>query len=261
MNTLRALIWIEGKKALRSRVPLFTLLGFLFMPLGISFLMIIYKDPEAARASGLLAAKANLVAASADWPTFLSMLTQGVALAGFILFTMVVSWVFGREFADGTVKDLLALPVSRATVLLAKFSVAAVWCLGLVLAVFVVSLVTGALIGLEGGSAQTLVNGGLMLAGTALLALAVAVPAALFASIGRGYLLPIGVAALLLIVANVLAVAGWGSYVPWAIPSIYAGSGGPLSRLEPASIPIVLLTGVFGIVATVVWWQTADQNR
>ncbi len=98
--------------------------------------------------------------------------------------------------------------------LLAKFSVTAVWCLGLVLAVFVVSLVTGALVGLEGDSAQTLVNGGLTLAGTTLLVLLIAFPAALFASIGRGYLLPIGVAALLLIVTNVLAVAGWGSYVP-----------------------------------------------
>ena len=261
MTTLRALIWVEWRKALRSRLPLFTLLGFLFMPVGISFLMLIYKNPEAARLSGLLAAKANLMGGIADWPTFLSMLKQGVALGGYFLFTLVVSWVFGREFVDGTLKDLIAVPVSRAAVLMAKFVVAAVWTLGMVVAAFIVSVVLGALIDLPQGSVETLADGGLTLAVTALLTLAAAVPAALFASIGRGYLLPIGVAVLTLVVANVLAVAGWGEYLPWAIPSLYAGASPLIASLKPVSFVIVLLTGIAGIVGTVVWWQTADQNR
>ncbi|MCA9909171.1 MAG: bacitracin ABC transporter permease, partial [Anaerolineae bacterium] len=70
-------------------------------------------------------------------------------------------------------------------------------------------------------------------------------------------LLPIGVALLMLMFANVLALAGWGDYFPWSVPAIYAEAGGA----EPASFVIVFLTGMFGIVATYFWWQHVDQSR
>ena len=47
-------------------------------------------------------------------------------------------------------------------------------------------------------------------------------PFALLASVGRGYLLPIGVAILAIIMANVVAALGWGGYFPWAVPGLYA---------------------------------------
>jgi ABC-2 type transport system permease protein len=214
MNTLLEMLRVEWLKSVRSRVPLFILAAFLFIPLGITFIMLIYKDPEAARAAGLLSVKANLLAGTADWPTFLSMLRQGTALGGYILFSFVVSWVFGREFADGTLKDMLAVPVSRVVVLLAKFGVAAAWVMTMVLIGFVISVTLGALMDLPLGSVELLVSGGLTMLVTALLVLAVAFPAALFASIGRGYLLPIGIAVLTLMLANVLAVAGWVGICP-----------------------------------------------
>jgi len=261
MTTLRALVWVEWQKAVRSRMTWFTLLGFLFMPMGITLLMLIYKNPDVFRLSGLLAVKANLLGGTANWPTFLNLLKQATALGGFMLFTLVISWVFGREFVDGTLKDLLAVPVSRATVLLAKFIVTAAWAMGLMLAVFVVTIVLGVLIDLPEGSVEALVHGGLTLGVTAVLVLATAIPAALFASIGRGYLLPIGIAVLALLMANLLVIAGLGEYLPWAIPSLYAGASPLVAELKPASFVIVFLTGLAGIVGTYVWWQTADQNR
>ncbi len=41
MNNLSDMIWIELRKAIRSRMPLWTALGSLFMPLGIAFLIFV----------------------------------------------------------------------------------------------------------------------------------------------------------------------------------------------------------------------------
>jgi ABC-2 type transport system permease protein len=83
-------------------------------------------------------------------------------------------------------------------------------------------------------------------------------PLAFFASAGRGYLLPIGVAIMLVVFANLLTVLGWAPYFPWAVPGLYAQAKG---YLAPASCPLALLTGLAGMLATYVWWNYADQSR
>jgi len=55
-------------------------------------------------------------------------------------------------------------------------------------------------------------------------------PFALVASIGRGYLLPLGVAVLTLIMANLVAVVGYGEYFPWTVPGLYAMGKAPCRR-------------------------------
>ena len=69
MNNLAAMVWIELRKITRSRIPVFTALAFLIMPLAGAFMMIILKDPDFARKAGLISAKAQLMAGTADWPT------------------------------------------------------------------------------------------------------------------------------------------------------------------------------------------------
>jgi len=71
-------------------------------------------------------------------------------------------------------------------------------------------------------------------------------------------LLPIGMAVLTLMMANFVAIAGWGEYFPWAVPGLYAQGK---SSLPPVSYWIVLLTNLAGLVATYLWWKYADQNR
>ena len=128
MKTIGDMIWIEACKAMRSRMPLWTALGSLFMPLGIAFLILVSKNAEISKKLGLISAKANLVAyAATDWPSYLGLFGQIISAGGFFLFVLAISWVFGREFADGTLKDMLAVPVPRASILLAKFVVAAIW--------------------------------------------------------------------------------------------------------------------------------------
>jgi ABC-2 type transport system permease protein len=259
MNNLSDMVWIELRKAIRSRMPLWTALGSLFMPLGIAFLIFVARNPQISQALGLISAKANLVAYSAtDWQAYFNLFGLIIAAGGFFLFVLIISWTFGREFSDSTVKDMLAVPVPRASILLAKFIVVAVWSAVVALVILVTGLLTGAVINLPGGSLGVILQGSALVLTTACLEILVVTPFAFFASIGRGYLLPISVAVLTLIMTNVAALAGWAEYVPWGVPGLYAQAKSPLA---PVSFWIVFLTGLAGMIATYLWWKYADQNR
>lgn len=255
---LTSMIWIERRKAIRSGLPLWTTLGSLFMPLGIAFLIFVARNPEITQKLGLIGAKANLLAySSTDWPAYLIFFGQMIAAGGFFLFILATSWVFGREFADGTVKDLLAVPVRRGSILLAKFIVTAAWDAALALVIVIAGLVTGAAIQLPGGSFETMLNGVGLLLGTTGLTIVAVMPFAFFASVGRGYLLPVGLAVLAIMSANLAIVLGWGEYFPWAVAGLFMMEKNSLS---PISYWIVYFTGLAGMAATYLWWKHADQS-
>src|SRR5689334_11688137 len=172
MTLFLAALWTEALKARRSKVPWLTALGFSLAPLVDGLFMIILKDPERARTMGLISAKAQLAAGVADWPTLLGMLAQATAVGGALLFTLVTTWVFGREFSDHTAKELLALPTSRAAIVGAKFVVISTWAAGLTVLVFVLGLGVGAAVGLPGWSMALLCRAAGNIVVTAVLTLA-----------------------------------------------------------------------------------------
>jgi ABC-2 type transport system permease protein len=259
MTDLSSMMWIELRKALRSRMPLWTALGAMFMPLGIAFLIFISKNPAVFQKLGVLSAKANLVAyAAIDWPAYLTFSGQVIAAGEFFLLVLSLSWIFGREFVDGTLKDMLAVPVPRASILLAKCILLVGWSVLLTVVIFIASLAMGLLLGLSGGTSDVIWQGVQLVAITGCLVIGVTMPFALFASVSRGYLLPIGMAILAVMMANLVVVLGWGEIFPWAVPMLYAQGE---SALTPLSYWIVLLTGLAGMISTYLWWMVADQNR
>jgi ABC-2 type transport system permease protein len=257
MNTLADMLWIETRKVTRSRMPLYTALAFLVLPAACAFLIFLYKNPELSRQLGILSAKANLVAGVADWPAYLELVVQAIAAGGFFLFCIVASWIFGREFVDGTLKDLLAVPVPRRNILLAKFIVLIAWCAALTVEVYLGSLAAGALVGLPAGTPAAFQQGLRLLLVTVSLAIVDVLPFAFLASVGRGYLLPLGMAVLAAVFANLVVITGWGEFFPWAVPGLIS-QGIPVGS---ASYVLVLLTGLGGMLATYLWWMYADQNR
>ncbi|MBE0643708.1 MAG: ABC transporter permease [Bacteroidetes bacterium] len=262
MNNLLHACGVELLKARRSKVPLFTALGFSLAPLAGGFFMIVLKDPVMARDMGLISTKAQIFGGTADWPAYFGMLAQAAAVGGMVLFSFVASWVFGREFSDRTIKDLLALPTPRRSIVLAKFVVVALWALFLTLIVIILGLGIGALVGLPGAGSGVFLQGILRITACAGLTLITVTPVAFFAGVGRGYLAPTGMAILLLVCAQLVGATGWGEYFPWSIAALYSGAAGPASaQLSLVSLAIVLITGILGLVATIRWWERADQTR
>ena len=262
MNNFFAALFAETLKLRRSKVPLFTALGFSMAPLAGGLFMIILKDPEAARSMGLISTKAQLTMGTADWPAFFGLLTQAVAAGGMVLFAIITIWVFGREFSDRTVKELLALPTSRETIVTVKFIVIFVWSLAIKLLIFGIGLVVGTLVVIPGWSMELLRTAFINIVGAAVLTIPLISFVALLASAGRGYLPPFGWTIFTLVLANIAAVMGWGDWFPWAVPGLFSGAAGPHENLLGwHSYVIVIVTSIIGLAATFYWWRNADQTR
>jgi ABC-2 type transport system permease protein len=258
---LRGAVGTEFLKARRSRVPWGVAVGFSIAPLVMGLFMLILKDPEGARALGLLGAKAALTAGTADWPTYWSLLGQAITVGGAILFAFLAAWVFGREFADRTIRGLLAIPTPRRSIVLAKAIVVAGVGLAVTIWVLILALAIGAAISLPDWSTPEAVDATGAIALGAILTIVLQGATAFFASVGRGYIAPLAWAVATIVASQILAVLGWGAWFPWAVPAVIAGAGGAeVEPVGPGGITVVLLTALLGLVATVVWWERADQT-
>jgi ABC-2 type transport system permease protein len=260
MSNLGQAVWVELLKARRSKVPLFTALALAMVPFAGGFFMVVMKDPALARRLGMVSAKAQIVVGAADWPTYFMLLAQAVAIGGIIVFSFVASWVFGREYADNTLKDLLALPTSRISIVLAKFAVCGLWAILLAILIYLLGLLVGALVGLPSPTTAAMVHGSLIFAGAAVLTILLMPPVAFFAGVGRGYLAPMGAAIFFVVAAQIVAAAGWGEFFPWAVPALYANIAGPGIEMGWISYALVVAAAVLGAAATLWWWAAADHS-
>ncbi len=260
MNYFAAAFWAELLKARHSKITLLTGLGFSLLPVVGGLFMIILKNPEQAKSLGLIGAKAQLAAGVADWPTLFSMLRQGGAIGGGVIFAMITAWVFGREFSDHTVKELLALPTPREAIVGAKFLLLILWILLLTLWIVGLELVIGWLVEIPGWSVALAQNTFAALLVIAILNFMLMPFVALIASLGRGYLPPLGWTFLTVALAQISVVLGWGEWFPWAVPALYSGMAGPDAGL-PGIGSFVVIAAAFlsGTTATFIWWRQADQ--
>jgi ABC-2 type transport system permease protein len=262
MKGFSSSLWAETLKMIRSKVPLLTAIGFCFAPLAGGLFMIILKDPAAAKSFGLITAKAQLLTGTADWTSYFGFLAQAVAAGGMILFSILTIWIFGREFSDRTVKEWLSLPTPRESIVAAKFLVIAAWSLVVSLIVFAVGLVVGGLVVIPGWSMELLRTWFVNILGTAALTIPLMSFVALLTSMGRGYLPPFGWTIFTLFLANIAVILGWGDWLPWSIPGLFGGAGGPREELLGwHSYFILTLASLTGLAGTFHWWRNADQTR
>jgi len=262
MKGLFTAFWAESLKSRRSKMLLATIIAFSFIAVMLGLLMFVSKHPEIAGRSATLSAKASAIG-RADWPSYFGLLSQCILALGPIGFGIVTSWVFGREYSDRVVKDLLALPVSRFTIVLSKFIIIIIWNVLLSLTLFVFGLLTGLAVNISGWSGEIAYHAFIIFAGSSILTIPLCTPVAFIASCGRGYLLPIGFVILILIMTQLvgMGIPGIMPYFPWAIPALYSGlAGTAVPQPEAISYFILGLTSVLGLFGTAAWWRFADQT-
>jgi ABC-2 type transport system permease protein len=249
--TFPSLLSTELLKLRRTRIPWVLALVYCLAPLMMGLMMAVLKDPELGRRLGLVAAKAQLTIGAADWPTYLQ-LTGFLFAGGIVVIGVVQAFLFGREYAEGTAKNLLSLPVGRAAIVAAKLVVSAAWFLGMAVLLCAEALVLGLLLDLPGYEPGLLAAG---LRRAALLSAQVlllgSVPAWI-AVAARGYLAPLGFSILLLLVGDLFAHTGWGPWIPWSILLLSAGAGGPQAPV-PGAASLLVLLGVFAAGFAAAW--------
>lgn len=262
MMNFSSALWVELLKLRRSKVPLFTAIGYSIAPLVGGLFMIILKDPAKAQSMGLISAKAQLTAGTAEWATLFNMLAQATAVGGAIVFSIFTIWLFGREFADRTAKELLALPTPREAIIAAKLVVMAIWTLFLTVWCYVLGLIVGQLVNIPGWSLELFKSATVDILGTGMLVIILLPFVALVASAGKGYLPPFGWLVLTVVMAQIATITGWGDWFPWSVPALFSGVVGPRSEfLGVHSYIIIVLASMAGIAATFYWWRNADQTR
>ncbi len=260
MSFLRVLS-TEFLKLKRTRIPWVLTLVYCLAPLMMSLMMIVLKNPELGRRLGLVAAKAQLTVGAADWPTYLQ-LTGFLFAGGNIVMGIVQAFVFGREYAEGTAKNLLTLPIGRAAIVAAKLVVSAVWFLGMAALLYAEALVLGLLIDLPGFHLALLAAGLQRSLRLAVQVLLLSTVPAWIAVAGRGYLAPLGFSILLLLIGNLFAHTGWGPWIPWSILFLSAGAGGA-DAPAPGIGSFLVLVGVFaaGFAATWLHLERVDNTQ
>lgn len=252
----------EFLKNKHARIRWVTLVAFAIAPVFAGVFMFLMKGDGQEAISGLLKTKAEVMGIHADWPSLLIVLSQAVGVGGVLIFGFVTSWLFGREYSDGTAKDLLALPISRTKILNAKFVYYLFWCFGLAVSNLTIGLVIGFALQLEGWSITIFMESMGIYFTTTFLIILLNTPIAFFALWGKGYLAPLGVVALLLVLAQILGAMGMGTYFPWSVPGIYSGMAGTefKMQLNDMSFIILILTSLTGYVCTQLWWRYSDQK-
>jgi len=252
----------EFLKLRRSKVTWGTLGAFSLAPLGIALMMWIVREPGRAAQLGLLGTKANLAGLEATWPVFFYMLTLVVGMGGMLLLSFIIAYVFGREYADATAKNMLALPVGRHWFALAKRGVAAAWWAVLGVTVLAESFAIGLVMSLPGFSATLAVSAvrdSLLAAGIAYL---LAPVVAWIAMVGRGYMPPLGFALGMMALGQVFSKTGWAGWFPWSIVPLLIGAvGKPVTTLAPGSLVVVAFMFLAGIAATIAQLRYADNAQ
>jgi ABC-2 type transport system permease protein len=171
-------------------------------------------------------------------------------------FAFTTCWVFGREYTDKTINDLLVKPVSKLSIALSKFIAILLWNSLLTILMFAVVVLIGAYVGLIGGTAALILHYFLKFMATALLTMFVSTVSAFVANVFKGYLAPIGLIFIIVLIINIVDNLGLNAYISWTIPGLLLSDG----VLSPISILILAITGTAGFTGTVAWWRFAEQR-
>lgn len=251
---LVAALAVEARKALASRV-MWTATALLVVGIAtLTATLVLAAEAGNEQVLSQLGPLAELE----GWARLIGAATQISSAAVLLGFGVVLSWMLGREFADGTVSGLFALPVGRGTVAAAKLLVFWLWSVlvgvALVVAVALLGYAVGS--GPLDGSAAAGLGGSAAAALARLLVLVIlsgllAVPAGWVATLGRGLLPGIATAIVLVIIAQVAVIAGSGAWFPVAAPALWAIEPAAVSIGQLALVPSVPL--VFGALTVRAW--------
>jgi ABC-2 type transport system permease protein len=245
-----------------STILLVTFIAFGLAPIMGGVFIQIVQNPEALAKAGGIATKAKAMNFEGSWTSYLSLLSQAVGVGGVLVFGFVASWIFGREYSEGTAKDLLSLPTSRTKILNAKFIVYVVWCFALVISNLLIGLIIGTILQLPMPETNLILPILTDYVVTTFMTILIGAPIAFFAIWGKGYLAPLGFVVLTLVFAQIIAATGYGSYFPWSIPGLYSGVGGEYKKLlDHYSYSMIVLTSITGYLATIFYWRIADQTK
>ena len=181
------------------------------------------------------------------------------ALFAVLLFAIMISYLFGREYNEHTLKTMLTIPVSRGNFLLSKYVMFLVWILILTVVTSLSTLVFGFIAGLEGFSLKLFIDSFIQLLFANVLLFLTFSPF-VFLSLVITNMVPAMVGGAGLTLVNMLIYGQtWAPYVPWVCPYlIAAGEIAGYNASISLSYGIILATFAIGLIISYIYFTRTD---
>src|SRR5690625_6944103 len=158
MRYLMIALQVEVKKTFRSYMLKIMFVIFTLAALLAAFFIYILMDPDMARNTGMLGTYIDLYG-EANWELYVTFFKEIISIGGIIAFGFVLSWLFGREYSDGTMTDLLALPYARVYIVLAKYFMSVIVSILLTIYLLILGFLLGSILHIPDFSLPLLMNG------------------------------------------------------------------------------------------------------
>jgi ABC-2 type transport system permease protein/bacitracin transport system permease protein len=181
------------------------------------------------------------------------------AMFAVLIFAIMISYLFGREYNEHTLKTMLTIPISRGKFLLSKYVMFLVWIVILTVVTSVSTLLFGFVAGLEGFTVKLFIDSFIqLLYGNVLLFLTFS--PFVFVSLFITNMVPAMVGGAALTLANLMVYGQtWAPYVPWVCPYLIAsGEIAEYSASVTVSYGIILATFIIGLAVSYVYFTKTD---
>lgn len=181
------------------------------------------------------------------------------ALFAILLYAIMISYLFGREYNEHTLKTMLTIPVSRGKFLLSKYVMFLVWILILTVVTSLSTMVLGFVAGLDGFSLKLFIDSFAQLLFANVLLFLTFSPF-VFISLFITNMVPAMVGGAGLALVNMMIYGQtWAPYVPWVCPYLIAsGEIAEYSSSITLSYAVILATFAIGLVISYIYFTKTD---
>ena len=181
------------------------------------------------------------------------------AMFAVLIFAIIISYLFGREYNEHTLKTMLTIPVSRGKFLASKYMMFLMWVVILTMVTSFSTLVFGFIAGLDGFSLKLFIDSFAQLLFANVLLFLTFSPF-VFLSLVVTNMVPAMVGGAGLSLVNLMVYGqNWAPFVPWVCPYLIAsGEIAKYSTSVAVSYGIILATFLIGLAISHIYFTRTD---
>lgn len=234
-------IQMEFLKLKRSKILLLSLMGALLPPLLMFIAVTSFDEGQSFEA---LFSNVNM---------YMS------AMFAVLIFAIIISYLFGREYNEHTLKTMLTIPISRGKFLASKYVMFLVWIVILTVTTSLSTLAFGFVAGLEGFTLKLFVDSFAQLLFANVLLFLTFSPF-VFLSLFITNMVPAMVGGAGLSLVNLMVYGqNWAPFVPWVCPYLIAsGEIAEYGISVTVSYAVILATFVIGFAISYFYFVKKD---
>ncbi len=180
------------------------------------------------------------------------------ALIATLIFGLITTYIFSREYQEHTLENMLTIPVTRTEVIINKMVLLFIWIIFLMLFTFGFTILLnyiGIFIDLR---LMILIKFFRIYLLTGILHFALIPMAAFIALVSKSYIYSIGFGIVVTIMSLVITNTKYGEVFPWALPYLLAGYEGDFHYPVSYSIASLILTFIVSLTLCILYFNRED---